>query len=73
MSRPFADFDELFELLVERRPYPYQRRLAQEPWPTILDLPARCGSRAARTGSESARGTTGSSIPWPRRSASSRS
>ncbi len=42
-------FDDFFKLATEfdRSPYDYQRRLAVEPWPDLLDVPTGLGKTAA--------------------------
>jgi CRISPR-associated endonuclease/helicase Cas3 len=43
------EFDEFFKLATgfEWSPYDYQRRLAREPWPDLLDVPTGLGKTAA--------------------------
>ncbi|MGB3292231.1 MAG: CRISPR-associated helicase Cas3', partial [Phormidesmis sp.] len=41
---PHTDF---FKRITGNRPYPYQRRLAEGPWPTLLDIPTGLGKTAA--------------------------
>jgi CRISPR-associated endonuclease/helicase Cas3 len=40
-------YPEFFEQLTGHEPYPYQRSLAEEPWPQILDIPTGLGKTAA--------------------------
>ncbi|MES8338517.1 hypothetical protein U6Z17_12230, partial [Cutibacterium acnes] len=50
-----AEFDRLFRAVFGRSddpgffPYEYQRRLATEPWPDLLDVPTGMGKTAAVT------------------------
>ena len=42
------DFDNFFcKATLLSHPYDYQRRLAQEPWPQLLDIPTGLGKTAA--------------------------
>ncbi len=45
------DYDEFFRQAtgLQTAPYPYQRRLAVEPWPDLLDIPTGLGKTAAVT------------------------
>lgn len=34
------DYEDFFaEVTAGKQPYPYQRRLGEEPWPELLDVP----------------------------------
>lgn len=41
------DLSAFYRLLFNAEPYPYQRRLAAEPWPDLLDAPTGLGKTAA--------------------------
>ncbi|HEY4001494.1 MAG TPA: DEAD/DEAH box helicase, partial [Candidatus Xenobia bacterium] len=43
------DYQEFFQKATGRPPYPYQVRLATEPWPDLLDIPTGLGKTAAVT------------------------
>lgn len=42
-------FEDLFRQLTRYPPFPYQQRLAEQPWPTLLDIPTGLGKTAAVT------------------------
>lgn len=42
-------FTEWFKELTDHPPFPYQQRLAEEPWPALLDIPTGLGKTAAVT------------------------
>lgn len=43
------NFEQFFLEVVGQQPYPYQRKLAEEPWPDLLDIPTGLGKTAAVT------------------------
>ena len=42
-----SDYDDFFSRATGNQPYSYQRRLAEEAWPTLLDIPTGLGKTAA--------------------------
>lgn len=49
MSKHLVSFERFFLKAVGQQPYPYQQRLAEEPWPDMLDIPTGLGKTAAIT------------------------
>lgn len=45
-----SSYAEFFRHLTGNSPYPYQERLATEPWPVLLDVPTGLGKTAAIVG-----------------------
>lgn len=48
-AQQLLTFESLFDKATSRQPYPYQRRLAEEAWPDVLDVPTGLGKTAAVT------------------------
>jgi len=42
-----VDYPEFFERLTGVPPFPYQRRLGEQPWPDLLNVPTGLGKTAA--------------------------
>lgn len=40
------DYSEFFKKVTGNMPYPYQKRLGEEPWPDLLDIPTGLGKTA---------------------------
>lgn len=45
--QPVQTFDQFFSTILGHPPYPYQRRLADGPWPDLLSIPTGLGKTAA--------------------------
>jgi len=41
------DYEQFFRSITDHDPFPYQRKLGEEPWPDLLDIPTGLGKTAA--------------------------